>query len=178
MAIASNGNLTLLGIAPQEKLIKQWELIIQANSKASGDFTYDSYLQLVKSYHQLVSNYTMVKLGLYKIAFVIDYEVVIDLRARGFKISLNDSASYAASIQAGLRKVDSFITRANMKRNEIEAANKEGIATKPVLFEEVLANLCAGLGFNVDDNVTLARFNEYKKIIRNKNKVLSHGRNK
>lgn len=181
MTIAMTGNLELLRISgnnTREELLLCWEQIVSSNSKASGDYTYDSYFQLIKGYAQLLANYTVAKVTLWKLAFVIDYDSIQDVRKRGFKIDLNNTEAYAASLTAALRKVNNLVTRATMKRKELEALQQKEQSAQQgekILFEELLANLCAGLGFEVKDTITLAAFNAYRKIIKRKNEA-AHGR--
>ena len=170
MAIATTGDVSLLvvsGNLQREFLLLRWEEIVRINSQAAGDFTYDSYFQLLKAYAQLIANYTIAKLSLWKLAFVVDMDYVQDLRKRGFKINVDSTALYAESITANLHKVDNLITRANMKRGELERFAKEE-GGRRVSFEEVIANISVALGFEVHNDITLARFNEYRSIIRKK----------
>lgn len=63
-----------------------------------------------------------------------------------------------------------------MKQNELIKFNETGSNNKDT-FETTMANLCSGLGFTVSDDITLARYNEYRKIIIRKNtpKDKKHG---
>ncbi len=176
IAISTTGNYELLvieGMATKEGLIEQWEKIVRQNSIQNGDRGYDSYFQLLKSYGELVASYIISKTSLLKLAIAplaLDYELVDDLKKRGFKIDVanysEDFDKYLASIESNLRKVDNLVTKARMKEKEItkqfETADKGG---KVYGFEEIMANLHTSLGFVVPDNVTLARYNEYKKIV-------------
>jgi len=47
-----------------------------------------------------------------------------------------------------------------------EVANFKGESENAITFEELMATLCVQLGFTVPDDITLARYNEYKKIIK------------
>lgn len=158
--------LLIEGECEQEELLEQWELIVKENSKASGDRKYESYFQLSKSYAQLVATYLIVKSSLlHLIILPADMELVNDLRKRGYKI---DSEHYMQSIEACLIKVDNLVTRARMKQKEIESQFITSDRTKPGSFEEIMANLSVGLGFIVPDTLTLASYNEYKKILKAK----------
>lgn len=180
-ATADFKQLAVKGNFTAEELLVQWERIVQTNAKITGDYNYNSYFQLIKGYAQLLANYTIVKLSLWKLAHVFDWDYIEEVRKRGFKISLANNEAYATSLTAALHKVESFITRATMKRKELEAMQKDNHGrVSPVTFEEVIANLCAGLGFEVKDDITLARFNEYRKIIKQRHaaKLASYVRNK
>ena len=171
MEIATTGKyspLTLTGNPSKEESVEAWESIVKENSKHSGDFQYDSYFTLLQAYHQFICEYVMVRNMLFKLATVIDYEYVEACRARGYQINLKDSASYEKSIAAALRRTANLITRARMKQSEIER-EFGGKPQKSFGFEETMANLTMALGFVVPDNVTLARYNEYKKMIKSRN---------
>lgn len=170
MDIATTGELRRLiikGTATNETLIECFENIVKRNSDVSGNFQYLTYFQLLKSYAQYIAEYTVVKALLIKLTFVIHFESITEVRKRGYKISTENSKAYAESLIAGLHRVSNLITRATMKRKEIEKAqvNEE---TTPQTFESILANLCYNLGFTVPDSITLAGYNEYKRIIKAK----------
>ena len=160
--------LTLTGNPSKEESVEVWETIVKENSKHSGDLQYDSYFTLIQAYYQFVCEYTLVRNMLLKLSTVIDYEFVEACRARGYPINLKDSVSYEKSIAAALRRTANLITRARMKQSEIER-EFGGKPQKSYGFEETMANLTMALGFVVPDNVTLARYNEYKKMIKSRN---------
>lgn len=182
MTIATTGNLNLLllsGSLNREALMQQWEAIVKANSKASGDYAYDSFFHLIKGYAQIIANYTIVKASLWKLSFMIDWETIKDLRKRGFKIDTSNTTKYTASLTAGLHKVNNLITRATMKRKEMEALQQKENASKgsKIIFEELIAHLSMSLGFEVKDTITLAAFNAYRSVLKRKSEMQqSHGR--
>lgn len=160
--------LVIFGSATIERLAEAWESIVRANSKENGDRNYDSYFQLFKSYTQLVASYTVIKASLLNLCYVIDYELVSDLRKRGYKIDLANSISFARSIEAALCKVSNLVTKAVMKKKEMESMVLTTSQVRAPGFEEIMANLNTGLGFEVKDDLTLSRYNEYKKILKSK----------
>jgi hypothetical protein len=178
--IASDGRfdaLILSGKPSQDQIVKTWEEIIKQNSRVNGDFEYESFLQLLQGYAMLLAEYTIVRAMLLKLAFVIDFPMIREVRLRGYKLVLTDSLSYAESISVCMRRVDSLVTQARMKYNELQRnyGEKKG-GTKNANFEEVMAGLSMSLGFSVEDTITLSRFNEYKKMINRKNAQLQpHG---
>lgn len=170
MDIASTGKhelLTRSGNPTKEEVIDKWESIVKENSKHSGDFQYDSYFTLVQGYWQLLCEYTLVRNMLLKLWHVVDYQFIQECRARGYQINTKDNSSYEKSIAAGLRRTANLITRARMKQSEIE--RNYGGERKSYGFEETMANLTMGLGFVVPDDITLARYNEYKKMVKSRN---------
>lgn len=174
--------LVIQGAPTREEVLEGMEKIVSDNANANGDYNYDSYYQLLKSYLKLIAQYTIVKSLLMKCCYVIVWEDIVELRRRGFKIAVDNSGKYTASITAAMRRVDNLVTKAVMKKKEIEAYFKESDRNhQPVGFEQAVANLNYSLGFSVNESLTLAAFNEYKKIIRAKNAAIkaanSRGRN-
>lgn len=171
--ISSTGEyakLILAGQPDEAALSKAWEAIVEENGKQNGDRSYDAYFQLLKSYTLLVASYTVVKASLMQLSISIEYDVIIDLRKRGYVIDTTNTATIARSINAALSRVSNLITKATMKQKQMADIVASTERTKRVGFEEIIANLNVGLGFVVQDNVTLARYNEYKKILKERNK--------
>lgn len=187
MNMATGGDvmqIVISGKPLREDVLEEWEKIVAENAKANGDYNYDSYFQLLKSYLKLISQYTIVKSMLMRCCFIISWEDISELRRRGFKIVVDNTGKYTESITAAMRRVDNLVTRAVMKKKEIEKYFQESDRKQsPVGFEQAMANLNYSLGFSVNENLTLAAFNEYKKIIRAKNSAINeanakhHGRN-
>ncbi len=171
IAISSLGDyqrLVVNGQPSSEEVTNAWIAIVRQNAEANGDRSYDSYFQLLKSYTLLVAQYTIVKAELMQLSVVIDYDLVLDLRKRGYKISLNSTAELAKSIEAALKKVSNLVTKATMKQKEMEAMMANQPKSGKVGFEQLMANISTGLGFVVQDDITLARYNEYKRILKDK----------
>lgn len=172
--LANNGHLEKLiiksrGFVSKEKLTAHFEQIVKRNSEASGSFQYLTYFQLLKSYGQLLAEYTIVKSLLLKLAISVEFPTILEIRARGYKISTDDSTAYAVSLTSALRKVSNLVTKATMKRNELEkfAAEQD---KSPESYEAVVANLSAGLGFSVSYELTLAAYNEFVRIVHSRAK--------
>ncbi len=182
MEISNDGQVSKLvrtGEATKEELTQAWEEIIRLNSLANGSRSYNNYFTALKNYIKLVNSYMLIRLALIKCAvFPVDYEVIADLRLRGYKINLNSNELYSGSIETGLRRVENLITRANMKRKELETlldTNKEQVKGS---YEEIIANTSAGLGFPLPTDLTLAMYNAYRKVLKAKaTKAKRNGRN-
>ncbi len=180
MEIAEDGNLKRLiikGKLNKEELMLAFEDIIRRNGEVNGSFQYLTFFQLLKSYAKFIAEYTVVKALLIKLAFVIDYKSIQEVRSRGYAIDLTNTAKYAESLTAGLRKVGNLITKATMKRKEIERLNVE--KEKSESFESILANISFALGFEVKETITLAGYNEYQRILKARvaAQQKAHGRN-
>lgn len=182
--IAGSGQLNRLlirGRASNDELVQAFENIVKRNSEVSGNFQYMTYFQLLKSYAQYIAEYTITRAMLIKLAYVLDFATIQAVRRRGYRINTQNTATYAESLTAGLHRVSNLITRATMKRKEIEKFNAPN-DNNAETFESILANLSYNLGFIVPETITLAAYNEYKKIIRTRiaqqEKTALYGRNK
>lgn len=145
----------------------KFEQIVKTNGETNGSYQYMSYFNLVKSYSHLIAEYTIVKASVLKLAVVMDWEFIQDIRKRGYKIDLTNSETYAKSLTAALRRVSNLITKAKMKAREIEMTlqDKKG-GGRPDSFEALLANLSFQVGFQIPDFITLAGYNEYCRIVK------------
>lgn len=179
--IASTGKLELLLIKGENKTLEvyteQWESIVKRNSDTTGTFDYDEYFQLLKSYALLMVDYTLSKALLISLSFNIDYEKLQKVRSLGYRIDTSNTLTYTTSLTNALRKCENLNTKLVAKRKEIDLLFKDAVKNKTG-FEEIIANLNYQLGFNVNEDITLARFNEYKKILnrkRKQNERIEHG---
>ena len=94
-------------------------------------------------------------------------EILQYLRSKGHKVDTTSNEAYEESLVLLSKKADAITTRLRMKENELLImVNDKGERSN---FEETMATLCANLGFTVPDSVTLARYNEYMKVIKKKN---------
>lgn len=169
MEIARTGNLQLLVVtgAPDSFVcLEAWEKIVKKNADENGNNDYDSYYNGLKIYSTLNAEYVLVKALLTFLCFSIDYQYIEQLRKLGYKIDTTNTQLYTESLSNGLRRADNLKTKIESKAKELQLLFKGGENGKPETFEQVLAHLNAGLGFNVNEDITLSRFNEYKKILK------------
>lgn len=147
-----------------------WLMIVKDNAEATDNSQYNFYTKTFLHKSNLASKYLVEKASLLMIAIKIDKDIIIDLRKRGYKIDTSTNAKYLESINLSLRKVASIATKIGIANSQIEDIIEMAKQVKRKSADELLAEVSAGLGFAVDDNVTLARFNEYSKIVAKKNK--------
>lgn len=167
--------LILKGKAKESELMEAWELIIRKNYEVNGGFDYINYCDLIDGYNSLLSDYNYVRATLIQLMFVVDDNYIEELRNKGYKIDTSDSIKYAESIAAALRRSENLITRLKMKSNEIsEMIGRDG-GSSPASFEEIMAGLSLALKFAVPEDIKLSRFNEYKKIITERNQKVDNG---
>lgn len=166
--------LCLSNNASQEECFIAWENIIRRNGEVNGDMSYSQFFNKTASYAKLLDDYQLIKAILIRLHFVIDDGYIAFLRNKGYKINLTSGTEYRNSLMSSMRRCENILTKLAMRTNELVAIEKEA-EKKSVSIEQILASISAGLGFEVKDDLTLARYNEYKKIIVAKNK--QHGRN-
>lgn len=176
--IASTGNLERLQISGEpdfEKCVEAWEEIVRRNGEENGSFTYMNYLSNFRAYGKLMAEYTAVKyiLTLLAVTSKLDeetQELLTYVTKRGYRINRSNSQAYEQSLADAMRRSDNLITRIGIKQAEINrylaTGKKQSDDTGG--FEALMANLIAALGQHIPDDVTLARYNEYRKIIKRK----------
>ena len=176
---ASSGHyerLQLTGDIDIEKCVEKWEEIVSANSEANNSFEYANYVEKYRSYSLLLNEYITVKAMLTKLAFAIDKDLIEWLSKKGYKIVTNEGNDrYEESLMNAIRRSDNLVTKTMMKANELRALqNKQN--NKIGGFESVIADLIFSLGFEVKDDITLARYNELKKLIKRKHEAAVNAR--
>lgn len=172
--------LIINGSPSREQLVEAWETIVTLNGKNSGNFQYDAYKRLYIGYWNIIAKHLVIRASLLKLCFVIDYETVQDVRSRGYALSLDSSEAYKDTLVLGLTKSENLITRAELRKNEIERdfpkAENNGSSLS---FDKVMAELSIQIAPTlVTDDITLSRYNEYLKIIRERNKSKEANSNK
>lgn len=178
MQIAESKDLNLLTIEGKpdaETLIESWEQIVKRNSEVNNSLEYARVVGGIRSYTKLILEYNLLKSASLALA-IRDKDVGLSdrqkeilqyLRSKGHKVDTTSNEAYEESLVLLSKKADAITTRLRMKENELLImVNDKGERSN---FEETMATLCANLGFTVPDSVTLARYNEYMKVIKKKN---------
>jgi len=156
--------LVVSGNPPQEDLVNTWEEIIKKNSTSSNNNQFYHYIRTLKAYEKVVAEYTLIRAAIIILAFKVDQQIISDLTARGYKFLYSNTEEYDAALSELVRRSSELTTRIRMLQSEV--ANFKGESENAITFEELMATLCVQLGFTVPDDITLARYNEYKKIIK------------
>jgi hypothetical protein len=159
--------LVISGKATDQERLQAWERIIQKNYEVNGGFDYLNYKDTLQAYGRLVAEYNLIRCYLIKLVFLVDNDYIAFLGERGYKIKTANSIEYAESINACLIRSENLITRITMKANELKEYIKES-SGEVTTFEGIMAGLSMSLGFEIKDDITLLRFNEYKKLITKK----------
>jgi len=151
------------------ELLEEWEKIIEANSELTGQMEYSTYKELLIQYGQLLVEYNIDKGMLMNLLFNIDDEMIMELQNKGYIIDTSGRAAYAQSLSNALTRSNNLVTRIEMKVKELERFNNSSKMDQPVTYEQLIAQCSAALGFSVPDNITLAAFNEYQRILKRRN---------
>jgi len=178
--VAQTENLNLLiisGDATKKELSDRWNEIVIRNAQVNG-VGIDDYEENLKTYAGLLADYETVRLSLLECMFVIDEDTLLYLASKGYRLDTSSASKYAESIQNCLQKSKNILTKLKTKFKQIQESskdNQERVSSKTTI-EEILANISVALGFSVDPHVTLARFNEYKKIVKKRSENNKHKR--
>lgn len=161
-------DLVIEGQATAEQCAQAWEKIVTKNSEAVGNLSMSAHLDNYRTFVQFMADYNFIKATLMLLLLRVDDKDISMLETKGYKIITDKGQrKYEESIEAALRRSDNLVTRIRMKHNELMVSGGDN---KKVSFEELIANLNLILGFEVNDNITLARFNEYNKLLSKRKK--------
>lgn len=172
MLISEKGDYTLLkikGVATYEQLIQAWENIVKLNEKANNNFTFYNFLELNQSYLELIREHQFVKLCLLRLYLKYDQALVEELRSMGYSIEDNkDPVAFFNSLSNCLENSNNLITQIQLKQKEMQLLTEENKGNRAT-FEDILAETGYQIGFALKEDITLAQFNGYRKIINKKN---------
>lgn len=140
----------------------------------------------MSGYGQLMAEYNITKASILKLivinlevgivfiegnkVFVRDDELIEELKSNGYKIDITDALKYAESLNNALRRCDNLISRLKMKSNEINKmmSDRDGGSEQPT-FDSIMAFLYSQFP-HVPEDITLSRYNELVKILKERNK--------
>lgn len=169
LEIVNTGNyrrLLVKGYATIEQCYDQWERIVEKHTEAIGNKGYEIYRDQSRRYGIMVARYLTEKALLTSLLMKVDKGKIEELRNMGYRIKGRTVEEYLATIGKAIKQCNNLMTKAQVIRNEmIKNATKED---RKESFHEVLAALNFMLGFTVPETITLAEFNEYRKLIQKK----------
>lgn len=171
------------GTATPEECQDQWERIVEKHNYHNGNYEHLNYLSHLQSYKEALQRFNTIKSSLMLLLVVIDNPTIEFLNYNGYKIDTSSQEKYELSLKNAFLKSDNLNSKLKMSYNQLNNFNDNLISkreeferTKTTL-EEKLAALSWELGFSVDDTVTLARYNEYVRIINKNNGPRTQGHN-
>lgn len=166
--IANGNDLSLLivsGKPTSEELAEAWENIISENGKHTSDRSYDIYQSLIYDYGLLIAQHTVVSVCLEMLTHKIDFDILEEVRERGYVIETTPLA-FERTLKSAKSKCKNLITKAESKRKEIERQfGKSDSEAKQSSYDEIIGYLELALDRTVMDaeTITLAKYNVLKK---------------
>lgn len=172
--IATNGtyeDLIVSGNATIEQCKDEWNRLLVKLFEKSGSFDYLGYLDNLEGYNSFLQEHNITIAQLLILHFQIDDEVIADLNERGYNIDIeHGKKAYSASLAKAMIRSNHLLSRIKMKANDMESFTDGLKDDAPTTYDEVMATLMLNLGFTVPDDITLARYNEYRRLIKQKSK--------
>jgi hypothetical protein len=159
------------GKASFDECFIAWEKILKRNGEVNNDYGYSNIFAKESAYARYYHEYLYTKTIILYLLTVIDDNYIAILASKGYKIDLKSERTYVNSLHLALRKCDNLITKMVMKQKEL--TNNDKTYYQPPNLEQLIASISYELGFEVKETITLARFNEYKKIISKKHKEIN-----
>jgi len=158
------------GEPTEDQCAEAWENIIQRNGQNSGNQGYNNHLNDANTYTALLSEYLFMRSALTKLLYVIDYQLIKYCEKNfGYRFALTSTEDYAQSLFAVSRRVDSLATRIKMHQNKMQAASTVQQSGKSS-FHEAIAVLIDAFKVDFRDDITLAKYNELVKILKQRHK--------
>jgi len=143
-----------------------WEEILKRAGEVNNNYGYSNIFAKHSAYARYYQEHLYVKTIIMYLLTTIDDNYVAVLQSKGYKLDLKNERSYVVSLHAALRKCENLITKMVMKQKELMSEGEKNKShLKPPSLEQLIAGISAELGFEVHEDITLARYNEYKKII-------------
>lgn len=163
------------GEATEDECHEKWELLVQKHNYFNGNQEYSNYISHLRGYRDLLQRYNTIKSSLSVLLFTIDTPVIQYLKSEGYVIDLTNQEKFERSLELAFNKSDNLNSKIKSKFNQIQNFN-DNLQTKreeqnenKTTLEQKLASLSFELGFPVAEDIKLARYNEYIKIINKRN---------
>jgi hypothetical protein len=177
--IIDGGQFTLVntrGRGTVEQCLDAWEGIIKRNAEATGSGTYMIWFKTMRSYWALYAKHAIVNASLLLLKIKVDRRTIADLKKYGYHIDTSNSNTYADSLIRVSNQAKNLTTQLRMKENELRKMNEQKAVDEAKdgnSFDSVMAWLCLGTGLNLSDTITLGRYNEYVKAVKERNKPVT-----
>lgn len=176
--IAEKGCLEKLAkIKNVKKVILQqaWENILKRNSKENNNFSYELYFTTAQNYTLLVNEYNLIKACLLKLMIRADKGVIQLLKDRGYVIKMSSETAYLKSLEEANTRSNNLLTKIMTRRKELDRLTKNE-QTEQVTLAKAISSVNTALKWPaVNEDTTLALYNEYKKNVIKQN---NNGRNR
>lgn len=173
--IASNGDYSLLiisGKATQDQCKEQWNKIVTANFDNSGStFDFLNYVDNLEGYNHFLQEHNVITAQLIVLHFQVDSQIIEDLKQKGYNIDTTGKNAYLSSLIQSVQRSKHIVSQIKLKANEMQQFSHEIKDSKPTSFDEIMATLIMNLGMTVPDNITLARYNQFRRKIEERRKA-------
>jgi len=169
LEIAETGNMELMGGKPNERNAA-WEEIVKRNGASQGSTLYTSYKEEIKGLNQLLVDYHCIKAALTKLVVVGDYEKFKWLKKKGYKFDTSSVAAYRKSLVENMNISNNMATRIQMKRAAMLKLIEQNQGSDKMGLQEMLAEVGSEIGFDLPDDIKLAKYNSYRDKIKAKRK--------
>lgn len=173
--ICETKNLELLvveGEFTQDELVEMWDSILETNAEVTNGADYGIYVDSLRKLNLALAEYNMVYGMLTVLSFQIDDEYLAFLKKKGYRIDTSKASTYAQTLTESFHRARLIVTKIKMAHNKLVkeyGGEEQDIEVAP--FEYAVSTMSVAVGYHVPDDVTLARFNEMKKVLKLKNKA-------
>lgn len=147
-----------------------FEDVLRRNARLSGSTEFETHLLDAKGLHKYLCDFNVIKGMLWCLVYEVDEANIAYLKSRGYHINTSGKRAYRESIELCMTKSDNLMSKIKSKIKEMERKAEKNQGFIAPSFEQIMANLCAALGFQVTDDIKLARYNEYCKVIKDRNR--------
>lgn len=166
----SYGKLLVQGVATPDECKEQWNKIVAECFNGSGTFDFIGYLDNLESYNHWLQEHNVITAQLVVLHFQVDEQIISELKEKGYNIDTSGKRAYLKSLIAAVQRSRSLLSNIKIKANQMQSYNDTLQDSKPATFDEIMAMLVMSLGFTVSDDITLARYNHYRKQLEQKYK--------
>jgi hypothetical protein len=172
--ISETGNLHLLIIdmnkdeknVDNDLLVETWENILREYAKRDSNRTLKNAFETSDEMHKRSAEFCEIQGMLLYLIGAYKQEYVDRLNELGYPINQENHEEMIKSIQRNHQRSRNIATQVQLMRKEIENSTGKSNAS----FDSVMASLASNLNFEPKEDITVLRYLEYKKIIRERNK--------
>lgn len=157
--IAETGNVKLLGDGEIVELTDVWEKILIEYSELDNNMTMNNIMDLEEEQFKQMALYCEIKAMLLYLVGAFKQEFIDRLNQLGYKV---DKDNLINDIKRNDQKSNNIFTRVKM----IKADIKNMTSGKKSSFDKEMSIIATQLGFEPNEEVTVARYIEYKNRIK------------
>lgn len=165
---ANYSKLVVKGMASENVCAIQWEEIVRTNDIENNSNGYSNYFDAYQSYGLLCAEYNIVKACLNKLMLnKNNIKVILELGGMGYAIDNSSEENFNLTFDKVNAQSNNLTTKIKTKLATLELYTKGGKAASAA---SLIAQVSAGMSFKIPNDILLAEFNEYKKIIKSRSK--------